>query len=324
MKIVALDGHTLNPGDNPWEPVEALGDLTVYPRTAGSEILDRAAGATVLITNKTPLSREVIACLPELRFVTVSATGYDIIAIDAARERGIPVSNVPGYSSDSVAQHTFALLLEMTNQAGNHNDSVQSGDWVSNPDFSYWKASIPELSGKTLGIIGCGDIGQRVARIASAFGMNVLLHSRTRREFPATNWAWVKLDELAQRSDFVSLHCPQTAATSGIINADFLARMKPASFLINTARGGLVVERDLAEALRTGHLAGAALDVVAVEPMRADNPLLRCPNCIITPHLAWASLEARQRLMQKTAENIAAFQQGQLIHVVNGPLPGTT
>ena len=318
MKIVALDGHTMNPGDNPWEPVEALGELVVYPRTHADEILERATGATVIITNKIPLSRDLIGSLESLRFISVSATGYNNVDVEAARERGITVSNVPGYSSDSVAQQTFALLLELTNQAGRHNESVHRGEWIRCPDFAYWKSSIPELAGKTIGIVGLGDIGRRVARISSAFGMKVLAHSRTRKE-PARDeqFMWVGLEELAARVDFLSLHCPQTQETSGMINARFLSRMKPSAFLINTARGGLVMEDDLAEALRAGRLAGAAVDVLSEEPMRESNTLLGCPNCIITPHLSWASLEARQRLMKVTAENIAAFKGGQPIHVVN-------
>ncbi|MEX2381844.1 MAG: D-2-hydroxyacid dehydrogenase [Opitutales bacterium] len=319
MKIIALDGHSLNPGDNRWEPVEALGDLTVYPRSRNKEVLERAAGAEVIIANKVPLPREVIENLPALRFITISATGYNIVDIDAARERGIPVSNVPGYSSDSVAQHTFALLLELTNQTGDHDASVQRGEWTRCPDFAYWLRSIPELAGKTIGIIGFGDIGRRVARIALAFGMNVLAHSRTRKDPLADEkFGWADLDELAARADVVSLHCPQTPETAGMIDAAFLKRMKPSAYLINTARGGLVVERDLANALREGRLAGAAVDVVSAEPMREDNPLLGCPNCIVTPHLAWATLEARQRLMRVTAENIAAFQCGEPVNVVNG------
>lgn len=318
MKIVALDGYTMNPGDNAWGPVDALGELVVYPRTHHDEIRLRADGAAVVITNKVPLSREMISDLPDLKFIAVSATGYNIVDVEAARERGIPVSNVPGYSSDSVAQHTFALLLELTNHVGRHSASVHSGEWINSPDFAYWVASIPELAGKTIGIVGFGEIGRRVARIATAFGMKVLVHSRTHRDALAEDsCAWAELDELAERADVVSLHCPQTPETVGMIDADFLGRMKASAFLVNTARGGLVVERDLAEALRAGRLAGAAVDVVSAEPMREENPLLGCPNCLITPHVAWASLEARQRLMRVTAENIAAFQSGKPIHVVN-------
>lgn len=318
MKIVALDGHPLNPGDNPWSPVEALGDLVAYPRTECKEIVERAAGADVIITNKVPLDREALENLPGLRFITVSATGYNVVDVEAARERSIPVSNVPGYSSESVAQHTFALLLELANRAGHHNDSVHRGDWVRSPDFAYWLTSIPELAGKTLGIVGFGDIGRRVARIALAFGMNLLVHTRTRKDpLGGERFGWADLERLAAESDVITLHCPQTEDTTGMINGSFLARMKRTVFLINTARGGLVVEPDLAEALRAGRLAGAATDVLSAEPMREENPLLGCPNCIVTPHLAWASLEARRRLMRATAENIAAFQRGSPIHVVN-------
>jgi glycerate dehydrogenase len=319
MKIVALDGHAMNPGDNPWKPVEALGDLTVYPRTDDAELLDRAAGAAAIVTNKASLSRETIEKLPDLRFIAVTATGYNIVDVGAARERGIPVSNVPGYSSNSVAQHTFALLLELTNRVGEHSVSVHGGDWVRSPDFAYWLTPVSELAEKTFGIVGFGDIGRRVARIALAFGMRVMVCSRTRKD-PADSehFAWAELDELASGADVISLHCPQTSDTAGMIDGAFLRRMKPSAFLINTARGGLVVEQDLAEALRAGRLAGAAVDVVSAEPMRVENPLLGCPNCIVTPHLAWASLEARRRLMRATVENIAAFQRGAPVNVVNG------
>lgn len=319
MKITALDGHALNPADNSWEPVEELGDLTVYPRSDGKEVLERAAGAAVIITNKVPLSRDLIAKLPDLRFIAISATGYNIVDIEAARERGIPVSNVPGYGSDSVAQATFALLLELTNRTGDHNASVQKGEWSRSPDFAYWLNPISELAGKTIGIVGFGDIGRRVARIALAFGMKVLAHTRTRRDPLADPmFGWADLDDIAAETDVISLHCPQTPETERMIDTAFLMKMKRSAFLINTARGGLVVEQDLADALRDGQLAGAAVDVVSVEPMREDNPLLGCPNCIVTPHLAWATLEARQRLMRTTAENIAQFQRGEPINVVNG------
>jgi glycerate dehydrogenase len=318
MKIVALDGHPMNPGDNSWKPLEELGQLVVHARTAPGEVVARANGAEVIVTNKVPLPREVLEKLPDLRFITVSATGFNIVDVSAARERGIPVSNVPGYSSDAVAQHTFALLLELTHRTGRHSCLVHRGDWVASPDFSFWEGTLTELAGKTLGLIGFGDIGRRVGRIALAFGMKIKVHTRTRRDpFAGEYFAWAGLDEIFEEADVISLHCPQTPETTNLVSAERLRRMKPVAFLINTARGGLVVEADLAEALRAGRLAGAAVDVVSVEPMQKDNPLLQCPNCIITPHLAWATLEARQRLMRATADNIAAFQRGEPIHVVN-------
>lgn len=317
MKIVALDGHTLNPGDTSWKAVEALGEFTVFPRTPPEMSFERLADADIAITNKARLSSDLIERLPNLRFIAVTATGYDVVDVAAARKRGIVVSNVPGYSTDAVAQHTFALLLELTNRVGDHHQAIQAGEWTRCPDFSFSKGRLTELAGKTIGIVGFGQIGQRVAQIALAFNMRVLAHSRSRRHaifHPAFGWA--DASEIFRLADVVSLHLPQTDETAGLVNASLLRTMKPTAFLINTARGGLVVEEDLAAALREERLAGAAVDVVSKEPVSAANPLLDCPNCIITPHLAWATLEARNRLMQRTAENIAAFQQGRPINVV--------
>ncbi|HLS28154.1 MAG TPA: D-2-hydroxyacid dehydrogenase [Opitutales bacterium] len=316
MKIVALDGHTLNPGDNPWDPVKELGEFVAYPRTEATDIFSRADGAEILITNKVPLNAKMIHSLKRLRFIAITATGYNIVDIDAARERDIPVSNVPGYSTSSVAQHAFALLLELTNHVARHSTSVHNGDWIRSPDFAYWHAPLTELDGKTLGIFGFGATGQALARIGQALGMKILVSSRTRRE---TDLAvkWVSIEELAQESDVLSLHVPQTPETTGIIDRAFLSQMKPSAYLINTARGGLVSEPDLAAALNEGKIAGAGLDVISVEPMSDKNPLYQCRNCIITPHIAWASTEARKRLMQITADNIAAFLRGEPIHVVN-------
>lgn len=317
MKIVALDGHTLNPGDNSWKPVEELGDLTVYPRTNPEDLFSRADGAEIIVTNKVRLSSKMIHSLKKLRFIAVTATGFDHVALDAARDREIPVSNVPGYSTASVAQHTFALLLELTNRVALHNDSVQNGDWIRSPDFSYWRHPISELDGKTLGVIGFGSIGQAVARIGSSFGMKILVSSRTRRTDAPAEYEWVSQEDLAARSDVVTLHCPQTAETQAMVDASFFQRMKSSALIINTSRGGLILEADLAAALRSGTIAGAAVDVLSAEPMPEGHPLLNCENCVVTPHLAWASLEARQRLMKMTADNIAAFQQGNPTHVVN-------
>jgi len=318
MKIVALDGYTLNPGDNPWDSVSRLGQLTVHDRTAPGEVVERSRGADVLLTNKTPITRETIAALPDLKFISVLATGFNIVDIAAAKERGIPVSNVPVYGTDAVAQYVFAVLLEMIHQPAKHDAAVRDGEWARRQDFSFWLGPISELSGKTLGVVGFGRIGRRTAEIAHAFGMKVLAHDVSQTNAP--NWEpfrWADLDELFQSSDVVTLHCPQTDSNKGFVNAELLAKMKPTARLINAARGTLVNESDLAAALNAGKLAGACLDVVSIEPIRPDNPVLQAKNCLLTPHLAWAAVEARRRLMQTTADNIAAFQSGKPIHVVN-------
>lgn len=303
MRIVVLDGHTLNPGDNPWDPVAALGELTIHARTQPSEIVARAQDAAIVIINKAPLSAPTLAQLPQLQFIAVTATGYNIVDVAAARQRGIPVANVPEYGTDSVAQFTIALLLELCQQVGRHNESVQAGNWSAQNDFCYWETPQIELAGKTLAIIGHGRIGKRVATIARALGMRVCIMGRD-------------LAGLSE-ADVITLHCPLTAENAGLVNREFLGRLKPTAFLINTARGGLVVEQDLAAALKAGQLAGAAMDVVSEEPMRPDNPLRGAPRCLITPHMAWASLAARRRLMQTTAQNIAAFLAGKPINIVN-------
>lgn len=318
MNIVVLDGFTLNPGDNAWTKVEAQGDFTVYDRTPAEQIVDRSAGADIVLTNKTPLSAETMAQLPDLKFISVLATGYNVVDVAAARERNIPVSNVPIYGTDSVAQFVIATLLELCHNVALHDSLVKEGAWASNPDFCFWKTPLVELSGKTIGIVGLGRIGRRTAELAGAFGMKVIVYTRTRKDaLDLKGFEWVELNELFERSDVVSLHCPQTQENLGFVNAELLKKMKPTSFLINTSRGPLIVEEDLAEALDAGTLAGAAVDVVSVEPIKPDNPLLKAKNCIITPHIAWATLEARQRLMQTTAENVAAFIEGSPIHVVN-------
>jgi glycerate dehydrogenase len=320
VRIVVLDGHTLDPGDNPWDELASLGDLTVYERTPPELTVERARGADVVLTNKTRLDAAALAELPSLRFVAVLATGYDVVDVAAAAQHGIPVANVPEYGTDSVAQHVFALLLELCHRVGEHDRAVERGDWQRSPDFSFWLTPPIELAGKTMGIVGHGRIGRRVADIARAFGMSVLVSGRTR---PAvTDATWVATDELFERSDVVSLHCPLTEATRALVDRTMLARMRPTAFLINTARGPLVDEEALAQALREGVIAGAGLDVVAVEPMRADNPLRDAPNCVITPHLAWASLAARRRLMGTAVENVRAFLAGSPIHVVNSGAGG--
>lgn len=316
--MVVLDGYTLNPGDLSWQALEELGELIVYDRTAPDQVLERSKGAAILLTNKTPLPGSVLEQLPDLKMVSVLATGYNIVDIEMAKRLSIPVCNVPGYSTHSVAQLCFALLLELTHAVKEHNDAVKSGAWVSSPDFSFWTQPLTELAGKTFGIIGLGDIGKKVADIAAAFDMKVLAYSRTKTDqSPRQNFAWASLEELLQKSDVVSLHCPLTPQTEGLINAERLKLMKPSAYLINTSRGPLIVEQDLADALNNNQLAGAALDVLSKEPPPPNNPLLTAKHCLITPHIAWASVEARKRLMQATVENLHSFMKGSPINKVN-------
>ena len=316
--IVVLDGQTLNPGDNPWDAVSALGRLTVYDRTPADQIVTRARDAQVVLNNKTPLAAQTIEQLPQLRFIGVLATGFNIVDVAAARRRAIPVSNVPEYSTESVAQLVFALLLEHCHHIGLHDSAVKAGEWTKSVDFCFWKTPLVELAGLTMGIFGFGRIGRRVGELAHAFGMNVLAHSRKGTGEPAYQpFRWASVEELFAESDVVSLHTPLTDAIKGMVNRKLLSRMKPSAVLINTARGGLVNEQDLADALRAGRPGAAAVDVVGVEPIAAGNPLLSAPNCIITPHIAWATLAARRRLMAATARNVAAFLAGKPINVVN-------
>jgi glycerate dehydrogenase len=318
MKIVVLDGHTLNPGDQSWSQLEQLGQLTVYDRTSPAQVLERATGAQIILTNKAPLSAETLAALPHLKFIGVLATGYNIVDTVAAKARNIPVTNVPEYSTRTVAQFTLALILELCHRVGLHSDSVHRGDWQNNPDFAYWLTPQVELVGKTIGIVGFGKIGRAVAQLALAFGMNVLAHARRQPDPPADlPFQWTSLEDLFARSDVVTLHCPQTPQTTGMVDASLLSQMKQSAFFINTARGGLVNEKDLAAALDAGAIAAAAVDVVCAEPIRGDNPLLKAKNCLITPHIAWSTLEARQRIMATTAANIAAFTAGRPVNVVN-------
>ncbi|WP_277057863.1 D-2-hydroxyacid dehydrogenase [Trichlorobacter lovleyi] len=323
--IVILDGYTINPGDNPWDAVTALGRCSIYDRTPAELVLERAAGAEVILTSKVKLTAAILQQLPGLRFISLLATGYNNVDVEAAGRLGITVSNVPAYSTDSVAQTTFALLLELTTHAGLHDQAVKQGEWVRSPDHSFWKRPIVELAGLTLGIVGFGAIGRAVARIGNAFGMQVVAYTPrppAATEFPLVRF--VSLDELFSQADVVSLNCPQTAENGGFVNAALLERMKRSAFLINVARGGLVNESDLAAALRDGVIAGAGLDVVSVEPMLPENPLLQAPNCIFTPHIAWASLAARQRLTAIVAANLAGYLQGKPINVVNTAwLPAT-
>jgi glycerate dehydrogenase len=318
MKIVVLDGYTLNPGDNPWDDLARLGELEVYDRTADADVVARASGAGILLTNKTPLTHDTLQRLPDLRFVGVLATGYDIVDVDAARQRGIPVANVPEYGTTSVAQHVFALLLELCHRVARHDAAVKAGRWTQCPDFCFWDPPPLELAGLTIGIIGFGRIGQRVGAIAHGFGMSVAAAVGTRRSTPPYQpFTWLETNELFSTADVVTLHCPLTPDNERFVNRALLARMKPTAFLLNTARGPLIDEQALADALNENRLAGAAVDVVSSEPIRADNPLLAARNCLITPHMAWGSLAARKRLMAATVENVAAFLRGESKNVVN-------
>lgn len=317
MKIVVLDGYAENPGDLSWEGLEKLGELTVYDRTAAEDIVSRIGDAEVVFTNKTPLTEATFAACPNIRLVSVLATGYNIVDCAAARARGIPVCNVPGYSTAAVAQFTFALLLELCHHVGHHSEAVHAGHWTSNADFCFWDYPLVELAGKTLGIIGFGSIGKAVGRIAKAMGMRVLATGSRPTEEGREIADYVELDTVLTQSDVISLHCPLFPETTGIINNSSLAKMKDGAMLINTSRGGVLVEADVAEALNTGKLAGAAMDVVSVEPISAENPLLTAKNCILTPHIAWAPKEARQRIMDMSVENVEAFLRGEPVHVVN-------
>lgn len=317
MKIVCLDGYTLNPGDLSWESFKALGDFETHDRTSPAQTVERAHDAEIVLTNKTLLDRAVVAALPRLRYIGVLATGYNVVDIEAARERGIPVCNVPEYSTANVAQAAFALLLELTNRTGHHAQTVREGRWTTATDFCYWDFPLVELSGLTLGVVGYGRIGRAVGQVGRAFGMKVLAFARRTAQNPGDETRFVDLDTLFRESDVVTLHCPLTPETKGLINAARLAQMKHAALLINTARGGLVNEADLADALNHDRLAGAGLDVLSIEPPPADNPLLRAKNCIITPHIAWATRDARARLMQVATDNLRAWLQSRPQNVVN-------
>ena len=320
MKIVVLDGYAENPGDISWSPLETLGELTVYDRTALTEsplIAERIGDAEIAVTNKTPLTRAVIDACPNLRAIAVLATGYNIVDTAYARTKDIPVMNVPVYGTDNVAQYAIALLLEACSQVGHHDRSVHAGEWTRSIDFCYWQKPLIEVSGKTAGIIGFGRIGQAVARILSAMNVRVLAYSRSERAEGRALADYVPLDTLFQKSDFIFLHCPLTPETDGIINAANIAKMKDGVIIVNNGRGQLIVEEDLAAALTRGKVAYAAVDVASSEPIAAENPLLHAPNCIITPHISWATKEARERIMQMTADNVHAFMEGKPTNVVN-------
>lgn len=316
MKIVILDGYASNPGDLSWGEFACFGELTVYPRTSPEQVVSRIGDAEVVFVNKTPITEETIKACPRLRLVGILATGYNVVDIAAAKKQGIAVCNVPGYSTMAVAQMTFALLLELTQRVGQHSHAVFAGQWTQSPDFCFWNAPLTELSGKTFGVVGYGAIGQAVGRIAMAFGMKLLVTARHEKEVPAGG-EFVSLRELLERSDVVSLHCPQTAENLHMISRESLSWMKPTAILLNTARGGLVEEQALADALREGRLAGFGADVVSKEPIEAGNPLLSAPNCVLTPHIAWAPLETRRRLHHIAADNLCAFLAGNPKNVVN-------
>lgn len=319
-RIVVLDGYTLNPGDVPWTPFEPLGALEIHDRTPEPLVASRAAGAPYVLTNKALVSAQTIMALPGLKYIGVLATGTNIVDLKAARDHGVTVTNVPGYSTDSVAQLVFALLLELSCHTASHAMAVHDGDWVQSPDFSFTVAPITELAGKTLGVVGLGAIGQRVAKIGAALGMKIAAaHQRSmdRVSIPGVEVRWLAVDDLLKESDVVTLHCPLTDQTRHLINTERLAMMKRTAVLINTGRGPLIDEAALADALQRGVIAGAGLDVLSAEPPPQTNPLLNAPRCIITPHIAWASVEARRRLMHMAAENLRAFIAGNPIHVVN-------
>lgn len=315
-KIVVLEGYASNPGDLSWEEFAALGELTVYDRTAPEEILPRIRDAQIVLINKTRLTADLLAQCPHLRMIGVMATGYNVVDIDAAKRLGITVCNVPGYSTMAVAQMTFALLLEMTQQVGLHNSSVHAGRWTQAPDFCYWDAPLTELDGKTMGLIGYGAIGQAVGRIAQAFGLRLLVTARHERPVPE-GARFVSAEELLREADIVSLHCPQTAENLHMIDAAALETMKNGAILLNTARGGLIDEQAVADALKCGKLRFYGADVVSAEPISADNPLLTAPNCYLTPHIAWAPKETRVRLHGVVLENLRAFLAGRPQNVVN-------
>ena len=318
MKIVVLDGYTLNPGDLSWDKLFNLGEVVLHDRTPADKIKERSLDADVLITNKTPLTEETINDLPHLKYIGVLATGYNIVDTSAAKRRNIIVTNVPAYSTMSVAQLTFALLLELCHHVQKHSDSVMEGKWAESVDFSNWDFPLIELSGKTLGIIGFGNIGKKVADIATVFGMNIIAASRHETDqSERKNFRWAEINEVLAQADIVSIHCPLLPETKGLINAESLKRMKRSAFLLNTSRGHVVVEPDLADALNNGIIACAAIDVLSIEPPAKDNPLFKAKNCLITPHIAWATKEARGRLMDIAVNNLAAFINGKRVNVVN-------
>lgn len=317
MKIVILDGHAVNPGDLSWDFLDQFGQVTVYERTDDEDAAERIADAQIVLINKTPITAQLLEQCPGIRLICVLATGYNVVDCQAARLRNIPVCNVPDYGTNAVAQFTFSLLLELCNRVGLHDGAVHAGKWCESPDFCFWDTPQMELAGKTMGIVGFGRIGRAVGRIAGAFGMQVLACNRSRSPEGQAIGQYVDLDTLLERSDIVSLHCPLTPETNGIINEMTLAKMKDGAVLLNTARGGLLDEAAVAKALETGKLRGMAADVVSGEPIHADNPLLYAPNCILTPHMAWAPIESRKRIQVCTEQSIRGFLTGKLVNTVN-------
>ena len=317
MTIVVLDGHGLDSDGTAWDGLRRLGEVEIYDRSTPEEIRSRSKHAHVLITNKAKITAEVIAGCPDLRLVAVAATGIDCVDAVAAREAGVSVCNVPTYGTDSVAQFTFALLLELCHHVGRHAREVQEGEWSRCPDFSFWKTTQRELAGQSMGIIGFGRIGRRVGELAHAFGMTVLASPSSGEDPSYRPFERCDVTDIFAQADVISLHCPMTPETAGLVNRDRLAMLKPTAMLVNTARGGLVVERDLADALNADRLSAAAVDVASAEPIRADNPLLSAKNCLITPHMAWASVEARRRLVEAITANVANFLGGRPTNVLN-------
>jgi glycerate dehydrogenase len=319
MKIVILDGYTENPGDLSWEGFESLGELVVYDRTKQEDIIPRIGSAEVVITNKTPLDRKVFDACPSIRYIGVLATGYNVVDVDAAKEKGIPVANIPTYGTAAVAQYTFALLLEICHHVGKHNDAVKDGKWSACPDFCFWDYPLIELAGKNFGCIGYGRIGQNAGKLAQSFGMKVLAYDEYQnKSLENENMRYVDLDTLLAEADVISLHCPLLPSTKGIINKDTISKMKNGVIIINTSRGPLIVEEDLKQGLIDGKVYYAAVDVVSSEPISENNPLLTAPNCIITPHIAWAPKESRKRLLDIAVSNLEAFLAGKPVNVVNG------
>ena len=318
MKIVVLDSFALNPGDLSWEWLKALGDCEIYDRTPCDKILERCEGADIILTNKTPLTKETLEKLNCLKYIALLSTGYNIVDWEYAKEIGVPVSNIPAYSTNAVAQLTFSLILEITNAVGLHSESVRNGEWTTCPDFCYWKTPLTELCGKTLGIVGFGQIGQAVADIAEAFKMNVIAVSgHETDQSHRKNFKWVDMENLAKESDVISFHCPLIEKTTGLVNDEFISKCKDGAIIINTSRGPVVDDSALANALNSGKIRGAGLDVLTVEPPKADNPLLTAKNCFITPHIAWAGFETRERLMSILEENVKAYLNGNPQNVVN-------
>jgi glycerate dehydrogenase len=317
MKIVILDGYTENPGDLSWEGFEKLGEVTVYDRTPAEKVVERIGDAEAVITNKTPLTKEVFEACPQIQYVGMLATGYNVVDVEAAAKRGIPVCNIPTYGTAAVAQMTLALLLEACQHVGAHSDAVKAGEWTKSADWCFWKYPLIELAGKTMGIIGFGRIGQAVGILAKAFGMRVLAYDGFPTQEGRKIADYVELDELFAASDVISLHCPLFDSTRGIINKESIHKMKDGVIILNTSRGPLIVEEDLAVALNNGKVYAACCDVVSTEPVEADNPLLGCSNSILTPHIAWAPKESRQRLMDIAVSNLAEFLAGRTVNAVN-------